>query len=152
MATNDAKWFEYTLFDAWCCPIAGVTILNADKNTVVYWTPDDNVTRFERMKNKMHSLSVSDASMNKIRSILRDDKLYTIKNLEDTMVIDGYIHEFYFSDGQRKAKLIGYNIDYSRKEYVKHPNAAFVIDILEQIAGTLVTEGVDRRCFMLKVE
>lgn len=146
---DDNKWFEYVLFDAWYRPLTSVTVLKADKNIVIYGVPDKQFTNLEPQKNIICTLEISDLAMDKIKSVLNNDSLFMIENLESPIYIDGYIHKFYFCDGKYHVELTGSNIEACRGEYEKYPCAAMVIDILKKLEEILVPEGVDQRCFML---
>ena len=157
MEQTDNKWFEYGLYDAFYRPLASVTILNTNRNLILYGTYKDR--RFERRElglNSIHSVRVSDNTIKQIATVLKKNngvfELNKLESAPDMIVIDGYLHRFYFSDGDKKVELTGDNLKYCEGEYQQCPNAALVIDVLRAIGNVLIPEGIDADCFALSIE
>ena len=151
--TDGVKWFEYGLSDAWIWPITNVAVVQADKYFVDYeiYTTE----KYYRHGLERHTIEISDSTMDKIKAILSDKRLYEIEKLEDPYstvavdIFDGYLHYFYFNNGEQNIVLREGNIVFCRGQYEKCPNTALVIDILEELGKVLIPEGVDEKCFKL---
>lgn len=148
--TDGVKWFMYTLFNAWAWPLADITVFQTDKFFVEY-----EIHTAGNREPQAGSIEISDSTMDKIKVILSNKRLYEIEKLEDPYttvgvnIFDGYLHYFYFNNGEQNIVLQEGNIAFCRGQYEKCPNTALVIDILEELGKVLIPEGVDEKCFKL---
>ena len=145
-------WFAYALQDAWLMDLTVVEVrTDSDKkNRVYYWSKSEKKPFY--LSELAKKAEPDDAVMEQIKTILSDDRIYEMDELEqspDIVVLDGYAQDFVFSDGTRKKKIRGYNIQVCRGEYEKCPNSALAIDLLEEMSKILVPLGVYKKCFYL---
>lgn len=144
--------FKYELYDAWMCPIASVSVSESERLVQFGTHLDEGFNRFEPNRDKIHALKIDELTVHKLKSILKDDRIYAIKPLEAADVMDGYLQYFLFCDGEKSIKLYGDNLDYCKNEPERYPNSIIVIEILESIGELLIPEGVEKQCFMLRTE
>ncbi|NLM18525.1 MAG: hypothetical protein GX217_00675 [Clostridiaceae bacterium] len=78
--------------------------------------------------------------------------MYIIKSLENSPVLDGFIQNLLFCDGERNIELHGSNLDWCGHEPELYPNTMIVVKILEVIGELLIPESVVRQCFLLEKE
>jgi hypothetical protein len=143
-------WFAYALQDAWGMELSVVEVrTDSDKkNRVYYWSKTEKKPFY--LSELAKKAELDDAAMEQIKTLLADDRIYEMDELEgppDIVVMDGYAQDFVFSDGTRKKKIRGYNIRDCKGEYEKCPNSALVLDLLEELSEILVPLGVYKKCF-----
>ena len=145
---SDHKLFEYSLTDAWGIPLSSVTIHSEDSCRVTYGLFE----RFRPNIDALHSIVISGDSMKRIKEVLSNDRLYEIDEFEYPFVLDGFMHEFYISDGKRVHRIEGDNFAYCINDRDKYPNINTYNDMLNAIASILITEGIPEACFSLEIE
>lgn len=144
------RWFEYTLLDAWLCPISCVSVSSNEKNMVCCMTANFSSRLDYKVESyNIQDLEINDASMNAIKEVLKDEDIYLIDAVEQSLCFDGYIQRFCFFNGSNQAVYTGLNIECleGKEEY---PNANIIINALHKIEKILVPLGVDKQCFSLK--
>lgn len=147
---NNNIIFKYELNDAWMCPIASICV-SESKRLVQFGTHlDEGFNLYKPNRDKIHTLEIDESTLHKLKSIIADERLYTIKSLESPLVLDGYMQCFVFCDGERSIKLKGSNLGWCKEEPERYPNSIIVIEILEAIGELLISEGVEKQCFLME--
>lgn len=146
---SDGKLFEYNLMDAWHAPVYSVTISESDKNVVCYAISAHRL--FPEINGEIKTVEISDKVMEEVRKIIVASKAFEIDEIEENkewVVMDGYINEFYISDGSGGHAVIEtYNLWYFKYDPKTYPKASALKKLLKDLSKVLVPEGVDARCF-----
>lgn len=152
MQKKNNVYFNFVMKDAWGIPISRVVIPKENPNTV-YFETDKEVSYglWSEEYSSMRSVKISEKAIKQIRELLDDERLYKLEQLEsrpDIVFTDGFHYNITFADDKQCVQLQGDNIMACKGEYESCPSTAYIIDLLEKIARVLVTEGVDRDCFI----
>ena len=143
------KLFEYNLMDAWHLPIYSVTIPESDKNIVYYAISANRL--FPEINGEIKTVEISNEAMEEVRKIITASKAFEIDEIEknkEWAVMDGYINEFYISDGSGSHAVIeAYNLWNFKYDPKTYPKASALKKLLKDLSKVLVPEGVDARCF-----
>ncbi len=151
---SEKKVFEYNLMDAWHAPIYSVTIPESDQNIVYYAISAHRL--FPDINGEIKTVEISDKAMEEVRRLISTSKAYEISEVEenkDCIVLDGYIQEFYITDGCGGNAIIqAYNLQSYRTNRKIYPKVSSLRKLLKDLSKVLVPEGVDARCFRLTSE
>ena len=149
--------FDYLLANAWGLPLCRVSV------------SEDGFVQYQENRENTQGLQLEKAEVDKIKSIVSEHAHildYDSKELESPDVFDGVMNFFDFeaSDG-RKVNLMAFNIgevktpgmSFSKglleegepDEIVVPVKAMEVVKTFEEIAATLVANGVDAKCLRL---
>ena len=114
--------FKYELSDAWHMPIFEIAILDKKEKNVI-------LTGYYRQENVF---TIPEESLREIRNIIDDDNLFKIEEVEDALVLDGYINTFFINNGKGLKEIVAYNLSYI--DVKEAPNARLLKNKFNKIS------------------
>ena len=135
--------FRYNLLDAWGRDISEIKIYDNETNNV-------SCMNVNNKKMASANYTVSKENIEKIKSLLCNDKLSELNELESPMVLDGVINRFEFEVNDKNKVISGFNLWGFEKDSFKYaPNAKILYKVFNNIKNICIENGVPKIYFNL---
>lgn len=153
---DEDLWFGYQRSTWYTLPLNYIKIYNSKPDVAVFavWEKDE-MNSLIKSENSYRGVCLTPDALNSIEQILANhEEVFSFSQLEDPSkaghyVLDGYKHEFVFTQSGQTVSLSGSHVEYCEGEYERCPQAAKTIDVFREIAKVLEAAGVDPDCFRL---
>lgn len=153
---DEDLWLGYQRSTWYTLPLNYIKIYNSKPDMAVFavWEKDE-MNSLIKSKNTHREVRLAPDVLRSIEQILADhEEVFSFNRLEDPSkaghyILDGYKHEFVFTQSGQTFSLMGNNVNYCAGEYERCPQAAKTIDVFREIAKVLEAAGVDPDCFRL---
>lgn len=142
--------FSYEQLDGWDNLISKINIYNRDKNNIVCTMPHESVyNNIANEKPDEFTATLPKSEINKMIKIIESSGILELceDNVEEPLMLDGYMNLFVFSNGLKLNEIYVSNIWYYREN--KSVYAKQLLKTFDRITRILSNYGVDSKYFSL---